>query len=231
MVWLVEDAGEILVRMSGALDEHGLAVFPAVPDGQGFVVSWPYDDDPESFVATCAGLDVPVLYMASARASDLAGDEVEVEPGREDEVVLVVAAGVVGGVLHQLQVASRWWDELEQTREFVADLEVRDERARIEQLARQVVDDPVFHDHGSTGRHARQEAVVAARFPELEERTVRRVAGHASRIDATERKAAREAEMAEKAREMMTAGSPRRAAAAKLGISDNVLARILEQNP
>lgn len=229
-LWLVEDAREVAQAIIRACEQHELPVFPARVCGSGFTANWPNATDVDGFVRTAADVGAPVVYLAQVTAEQAAAQTGKELRDRLEEVVEVEAGLVVEAVLHRLAVVSRWWFELQEITDFAAELDWADRRARAEQIARRVVDNPAFWDHGSAGRHARQDAVVRDAFPDLDERTVYEVIDLANRIDQRELQPLREQQWADQARELLGGGVKKIEIAERLGITTNVLNRILQTN-
>lgn len=232
-MWVVDDVAGRTQSTLELIEQRGFLTFPAMPERPSLVVEWPHPADFDGFLELADELGVRMLYVdVMAAGQAFPGELPEELVGHVDEPVQMRVGWVQGGWLHLHGVVARWFDEFLVQRDFAEGLEMRDREARIEQAARRVVDDPSFHDRGSPDREQRQLAVIADQLPDLDPDERWAVLRHARRIDLTERKPQREREMADEARTLLGApGAKKITVAAKLGVSPDVLNRILTQNP
>lgn len=214
-------------------DRAGLPCVPALPNGPGWEVDWPDPDGVMDFVATASAAGARLLYLEAPRAHDElfeAPAAAEAIAQHRGEVASVQAAWVVEGVVHRLGVLATWVDAAAAAEDLHHDLDQHDQDARLDQMARVVVDDPAFQLHSGPRDDAKYAAIDTA-FPDLDRGTRFQLLHRANSIDVAERKPAREAAWAARARELLEDGATKRGAAEQLGISVNVLNRVLQQNP
>ena len=232
-MWVVDDVDGEMQSTLELIEQRGFLMFPAVPDRPAPVVEWPHPTDFDGFLELADQLGVRMVYVdVFAVGQAFPGELPEELIGRADEPVQMRVGWVQGGWLHLHGVVARWFDEFLVQRDFAEGLEMHNHDARIEQAARQVVDDPSFHDRGSINREQHQLAVILNQLPELDPDERWAVLRRAQRIDLTERKPQRERAMADEARALLAApGAKKITVAEKFGVSPSVLNRILTQNP
>lgn len=233
---LVQD---VLEAVHDAAAAHQLPVFEGwplrVPEAE-----WD-GEDLARFIGLGADLDAGLLYATTISAAELAvADDVELaDTGFDpDEAVMVVAGWMHAGTLHSLRrVDPRWAPAVETVRTETAVARFRDQVVAHEQdeiveaSARKVVGDPVFWDRGGHGRDDRQMAAVRRILPDLPGDLVWLVVRRAVKIDAAEFLEDRERGWASRARKLMDEGTTKVNAAAALGITVNVLGRVLQVHP
>lgn len=212
-----------------------LPIFPAVPAG-GSEAFWP-DADVTAFIGFAEQVGARVLYVRAAVASALADARREqgrsVPPdlrGRADEVAVVWAAFALDGVVHRFEAVARWFDAACAQADVRADLDRHDLQARVDAMAREVVGDRAFWDYGVRGPDRKREVVETA-FPDLDEMEVEEVMWAAVGVDRTELKPDREGGWAEHARRERDAGRTKVSIAEEIGITVNVLNRVMQENP
>ena len=222
---LVDDLTRVIETMSKHAETSSLPVWPGpLPPLPASL--WPDPHDIAAFFAI-ADEGGTLLYVNVLRARDLEYD-IAADP---DEAAQCTCGFVADGVLLHLSFASKAIRTEVEVADHVALLDLDDEDRRIEQYARQVFDHPAFHDHGSAGRDDRCAEVVRQAFPDLDDATVRRVVWRGQKLDRIEAKPAREAAIAEEAHERHADGETKVAIATSMGITTNVLGRIMQQNP
>ena len=230
---VVDDPQAVLDRLQDEADRAALTTLPALPLGDGWEVEWPDPDDAIGFLVAARAAGARLLYLEIARASGAwleSAGIVDVATEHRGEVATVAAAWVADGVVHRFEVAARWCEEAVVASRLSQDLDAHDEQAEIERMARILVEDPAFQLHSGPRDDAKY-AVIDREFPGLDRPTRRAVWSEANRIDWTERKPAREAEWARQGRAHMAEGLSKVAAAERMGISVNILNRVLQQNP
>jgi hypothetical protein len=223
----MEPAASELRELAGSL---GAPIWPSVPMTLPGVL-WPDPDDRAGFrriVEDCSPSLVFFEYTTAAGVADLDLDLAEFSPS--DPVF--VSCGIVhdGLWLHLTYVSVALETEL-QLLEHRQQVDQVDRERRVEQLAREVFDDPAFHDHGGAGRDERTRAVVREAFPDLDDHMVWRVARRGQQLDWTEAKPDREAALAVEAHRRYADGETKVDIATSMGITTNVLSRIMQQNP
>lgn len=232
---------QILSEIEDLARADGLAIFPGFPDDCP-TARWPDAERPEDFVEMAVRVGAPLLYLAGLDAEQMAPMEhvdleshPQVDPGG---LVTVVAGWMAGSVLHILTVTDPAWEKVVEQATTEADvarfreqLEAHEAEEFVEGAARDVVTDRAFWDHGSQGRDAAKLGAIERLRPDVPEHLRFRVLLRANKIDRIEYKPSREEAWAQRAREMIADGQTKRAAATEIGISVNVLNRVLETNP
>lgn len=228
-------------QLQRAADEAALPIFPGFPTG-GTIARWEGDDLHE-FVTMAADVGAPLLYAATVTAGQICDVEqldVDATGYPPDTPVSLVAGWAAGPVVHTFALDDSVWAEAfdaavtdAEVADLRADIEWEEQTQRVEELARKVVHDPAFWDHGSPARTSRQEAAVRRLLPDadLDEDMISRVAHAADRLDQIEFQADREANMADRARALLADGATKRATCEQLGITTSVLNRVLQTYP
>lgn len=229
-----------------ALHEHvasrasalGLHVYPAFLERtpEWLRAVWP-NEDWQAFLEMGASVGVAVVYLDTERfsgghyvelvhkhedalpADHPLWDEVE---GRLEQPDTFDACWVHGGVLHHWWREAPWYEDLVRRLDEATNQARQEQSQRDQQLAREVAE-------RAAGNKSERDRLVKERLGDASGPRIMDVQRLASEIESSELLPAREAAIADKARELMKNGSTKKDAAAHFRISTRVLDRVLQQ--